>query len=143
MLARRDAAQATYDRFGGIEHQWGRFDCAKMTAFHLRHLGHRVGISKAGTYSTALGAQRALKRLGWPSLSHALDEVLMLPRIAPAAAIVGDIIQLPGVEGMDAMAICMGNGRALAYHEDVAGAVIVQPIEMIAAWRVEPACPNR
>lgn len=138
MVARRDAAQATLDRFQDVPHTWGRFDCAKMVAFHLRQLGYRVGISKAGVYSTPLGAKRALVRLGWPTLSHALDEVLQLPRIGFASVIVGDVLQLPSEDGMDALAIALGNGRALGYHPDVAGAVVVQPIEITAAWRVVP-----
>lgn len=138
MVARRDAAQATLDRFQDVPHAWGRFDCAKMTAFHLRQLGYRVGISKAGEYSSLLGAKRALARLGWPSVSHALDEVLHLPRIGFASLLVGDVLQIPSEDGLDAMAVALGNGRALGYHPDAPGAVVVQPIEITAAWRVVP-----
>lgn len=138
MVARRDAAQATLDRFQDVPHAWGRFDCAKMVAFHLRQLGYRVGISKAGQYSNTLSAKRALTRLGWPSLSYALDDVLQLPRIGFASVLVGDVLQLPSQDGFDALAVALGNGRALGYHPDVAGAVVVQPIEITAAWRVVP-----
>ncbi len=138
MVARRDAAQATLDRFKDQPFVWGRFDCAKMVAFHLRQLGHQVGISKAGSYSSALGAKRALARLGWPNLSFAIDDILQLKRIAPAFVVVGDLIQLPGEGPMEAMAIALGNGRALAYHQDEAGAVVVAPVmtEIVTAWRV-------
>ncbi len=136
LLTRRDAAQATLDRFKDQPFQWGKFDCAKMVAFHLRHLGYRIGISKAGTYSTALGAKRGLKRMGWPSLTHGLDEVLQFERIAPAALLVGDLLQLESEGPLEALAIAMGNGRALSYHEDTVGAVVVQPVQIVAAWRV-------
>ena len=139
MIARRDAAQATLDRFKDQPFEWGRYDCAKMVAFHLRKLGHQIGISKAGSYSSALGAKRALNRLGWPNLSHALDDVLHLERIAPAFLVTGDILQIPGEGPLDTMAIALGNGRAISYHEDEVGAVVVQPIiaDIVAAWRAQ------
>ena len=116
----------------------GRFDCAKMVAFHLRKLGHQVAISKAGSYSTALGAKRALARLGWPNLSYALDETLHLERIAPAFLVAGDIIQMPSDSEIDAMGVALGNGRALAYYPGEIGAVVIQPVveEIVAAWAV-------
>lgn len=139
MVARRDAAQTTLDRFKDQPFEWGRFDCAKMVAFHLRKMGYQIGISKAGSYSTALGAKRALSRLGWPNLSYALDEVLHLERIAPAFLITGDILQIPGEGVLDTMAIALGNGRAISYHQDEVGAVVVQPVvaDIVAAWRVQ------
>lgn len=138
MVARRDAAQATLDRFKDQPFEWGRYDCAKMVAFHLRKIGLQIGISKAGSYGTALGAKRALNRLGWPSLSHAFDEILHLERIAPAFLVTGDILQMPSEGPMDALAIALGNGRAIAYHEEEVGAVVVQPVieHIVAAWRV-------
>jgi len=137
ILTRRDAAQATLDRFGGKPFAWGRFDCAKMTAFHLRQMGlHKgLGLAKAGRYSSALTAKAALARAGHASLAAALDGI-GLERIAPASALVGDILQLPG-DGFDAMAIALGNGRCIAYHQDAEGAVVVQPVEVSAAWRVD------
>lgn len=137
MIARVDAAQATLDRFKDQPFEWGRFDCAKMVAFHLRKLGHQIGISKAGSYSSALGAKRALNRLGWPNISHALDEVLRLERIAPAFLVTGDVIQMPSEGAIDAMGIALGNGRALAYYPGEIGAVVVQPMveQILAAWR--------
>lgn len=138
MIARRDAAQATLDHFAGQPFQWGRFDCAKMVAFHLRKMGHRIGISKAGPYSNALGAKRALSRLDWSGLSQPLDA--RFERIAPAAAIVGDILQMPSEGWIEALAVVLGNGRALAYHQHEVAAVVVQPVvsEIIAVWRVVP-----
>jgi hypothetical protein len=34
-----------------------------------------------------------------------------------------------------ALAMAVGNGRVLSYHEDLDGADIVQPIQYLAAWR--------
>jgi hypothetical protein len=63
-----------------------------------------------------------------------------LEEIAPAAAIVGDVMMLPAVDDLGALGVCLGNGRVLIYHEEIAtGAVVAQPIEMVTAWRVDPA----
>lgn len=137
LVCRRDAAQATLDRFGDQPFTWGKRDCCRMVAFHLKLLGYRPQLAKGGTYSSLLGATRALARAGVESLAAALD-ALSLPRIAPAAAIVGDIIAIPSEGPLDALAVALGNGRALAYHQDLPNAVVVQPLEMVAAWRVDP-----
>jgi hypothetical protein len=136
LIARRDAAQATLDRFGDVPFAWGRSDCAKMVAHLVRQHGHQTDLAKAGGYKTLLGAKRALTRLGVASVAELLDQ--RYPRIAPAEAIVGDIIALPSAGDLDALAICLGNGNAIAYHESVAGAVVVRPVEMVAAWSVAP-----
>lgn len=134
LIRQRDAAQATLDRFVGAPFAWGTCDCAKLVVFHLRQLGISLSISKAGRYSTAIGAQRALKRLGFETLSQVLDD-RGLRRIAPAARIAGDIVEMPGGEGPGSLSIALSNGRVLGYHEAIAGADVLQPIDLIAAWR--------
>lgn len=136
LLVRRDAAQATMDAFSGHPFAWGKYDCGRMLAAHLRAMGHLVGLHRAGSWSTLLGARRALRRLGYETLSDALDA--RFARIAPAAALVGDVLSLPSEGPLDAIAIALGNGRAFGYHEDVPGAVVLQPVAFVAAWRVEP-----
>lgn len=137
LIKRRDAAQATLDKFSGVPFHYGHQDCARMVTFHLHKLGVALAITKAGRYSSALGAQKALKRLGFAKLSEVLD-AHGLERIAPAQAIVGDIIEMPGLEGPGALVVAMGNGRVLGYHENVIGAAVLQPIDMLAAWRSIP-----
>lgn len=136
MLRRQRAAQATVDRFRGVPFAYGKNDCARLAAFALRQMGYKPGLAKAGSYSSALGAARALKRLGHDDLASVLDGLGLL-RIPPLAALPGDLIMLPG-EGPfgGALAMAVGNGRVLSYHEDLDGAEIVQPIEYVAAWAV-------
>ena len=134
LLQRVAAAQATLDRFKGRAFRFGTNDCARMVAFHLKRLGVPVRLARAGSYRSTLGATRALRALGYPSLAEALDGH-GLTRIAPAAAVVGDIVELPGEPPFGALAVVMGNGRALAYHQDAEGAVVVQPTAYVAAWR--------
>lgn len=136
LIVRADAAQATLDRFEDVPFAWGSADCGRMLAFHLRAIGHAVRIGTAGTYSTAIGATRVLRRIGASSLAAALDQ--RYPRIVPAEVIVGDVIALPSTGRLDAIGIVVGNGRAIAYHESAAGAVVVQPVDVIAAWRIDP-----
>lgn len=134
---RRDVTQATLDRFKDQPFQFGKRDCVRMCAFHLRAMGYRPHLAKAGSYSTYLGARRALRAAGFYTLGGAVDGI-GLTRIAPAAALPGDLIELPSEDDIGALGIAAGNGRLLGYHPDAAGAVIVQPTEFVAAWRVEP-----
>ena len=135
MLTRSAAAQATVDRFHGQAFAWGRFDCARMVAFHLRQLGLKPGLSKGGSYATALSARRALVRAGHDSLEAALD-ALGLSRIAPAAALVGDVVALPGDDAMTSLTVALGNGRVLGWHQDSPGCAVLQPVAFETAWRV-------
>src|SRR3546814_11264485 len=98
MEARRRATRATTDRFRVQPFTWGKNDCVRMVAFHLRKLGYRPKLAKAGSYSSALGAKRALARSGFETIGQALD-ALGLERIAPAMALLGDIAQMPGDSG--------------------------------------------
>jgi hypothetical protein len=136
LLRRQQAAQAAVDRFKGQPLIYGRNDCVRLAAFVLRRMGHHPQLAKAGSYSTALGAARALERVGFQDLAAAVD-ALGLARIAPAAAWVADLVLLPA-EGPfgGALSVAVGNGRVLGYHEDVDGADILQPVQYLAAWRV-------
>jgi len=134
---RRDAAQATLDRFKGKPFRFGRHDCAQMVGLHLRTLRKPVKeLARAGTYHSLAGGVKALKKLGHDSLADVMDA--HFERIAPAAALVGDVIAVPGLEGPGALTVAMGNGRVLGWHEDAEGAVVMQPLEYVAAWRVLP-----
>jgi len=135
LIRRQQAAQSAVNRFRGQPFAYGKNDCARMAALVLRKMGHRSPLAKAGAYSSAIGAAKALKRLGHVSVGDALDAIGLV-RIPPAAALPADIILIPG-EGPfgGALAIAVGNGRVLGYHEDCAGAEILQPVEFISAWR--------
>lgn len=136
MIRRQQAAQAAVDRFKGQPWELGKTDCVRLAAFVLRKMGHRPRLGKAGSYSTKLGAVRALKRAGYDSLAAALD-ALGLERIAPAAARVADIVMMPGEGPFDgALTVAVGNGRVLGFNEAVGTAEILQPMEFVGAWRL-------
>lgn len=137
LVRRVAAAQATLDRFQGKPFKLGRYDCGQMVAYHLRRMGRPIKASKAGPYHNVVGAKRALRRLGHESLPSVIDA--HFTRIAPAAALVGDLIQLTSEDDtIGGIFVVLGNGRVLGYHQDVPGAEVLQPSEYVAAWRVEP-----
>lgn len=138
MIARRDAAQAAVDRFDGQPFAWGKNDCVRLSAFTLRKLGHKPNLARAGSYSSLLGAKRALMRTGFATLDAALD-ALGLSRIPPAAAITGDLVGLPGLDDWTALTVALGNGRVLGFMDGRCG--VMQPLTPIVAWRVNP-CPK-
>lgn len=131
------ATQQLLDDWKGRPFSWReRQHCVRMVAEHLRRLGYRPPLARAGSYASALGAQRALRRFGVETLLEAVDS-MGLPRIAPAAAIVGDVIAVPG-EAPGALTVALGNGRVLGWHPDADGAAVLQPNAYEAAWRIDP-----
>jgi hypothetical protein len=137
LVDRAAAAQATLDRFKDKPFRLGSFDCVRMTAAHLRRLGYQVKLPATGSYRSKRKALELLNESGAGSLAAALDQ-LGLERIAPAAAIVGDIIQMPSVDELGALTVSMGNGRVLGYHEAAVGACVMQPKDFGSAWRARP-----
>ncbi len=133
LVRRRDAAQKTLDVWSKRPMKLGTSDCVRMVASHLRLLGYQVKLPASGSYRTVNSGLKALKERGFDSVEAALDAMGM-QRIAPAAAIVGDIIMLPGVDRLGGLAVCLGNGRVVAYHEDVTAAAVLQPVDYVAAW---------
>ena len=137
MIARRDAAQATLDRFMGVDFVWGKADCVRLAAFNLRQLGYKPRLSKGGAYSSFRGAVKALNLAGFSDLVEAVD-AQGLPQIAPSQAVVGDLIALPGEEGWPALTVCLGNGRVVGWKADRPDCGVMQPLTPILAWRARP-----
>jgi hypothetical protein len=138
LIRRRDAAQATLDAWSDRPMRLGRADCVRMAASHLRLLGYQVRLPAEGSYASVRTALRKLQERGYGSLAEALDGV-GLERVAPAATIMGDVILMPAEHELGALVVCMGNGRVAGWHDDHAGGVVVmQPLMMTAAWRVDP-----
>lgn len=139
---RAEVAQAAVDRFAGKPFVWGVNDCASLAVFAMREFGWTPRLGARGSYRTARGAVRHLKRLGFGSLEGAVDDV-GLARIAPAAALPGDIVAIPGeaVAGlsMPALTIAVGYQRVLGFLDGRCG--VIQPSAWVTAWRVGP-CPK-
>lgn len=132
MIRRQRAAQACVDAYAGKPLDWGKSECLKLFRFALHQQGVKCG--KAPTYTTEMGAVRAMKKAGFDTLAEAVD-AQGLVRIAPAAALPGDIIALPaeGAFGC-ALTVFVGNGRVLAYYDG--RCQVIQPNAYVTAWRV-------
>jgi len=135
LTIRAAAASAALSRFRDRPLEWGRVDCVRSLAFTLRKLKRPVSLAKAGSYYSATGALKALKRAGHDSLEAAID-AQGLVRISPAAARVADVLAVPGDGVLSALWIVLGNGKALGWHEDseLCSVIILQPGAAIAAW---------
>jgi len=105
-------------------------DCVRMTRFHLLQMGHKP--PRLPQYRSMLGARRALERAG--GLVAVFDSIL--PRIAPARMLPGDIAVLPG-EGGDAAVIYQCFDKFIGCHQDEAKIVnlVVDLGVLTAAWR--------
>lgn len=136
MVRRVAAAQATLDKWSKRPMKLGTSDCVRMAADHLRRLGYKVKLPPSGSYRTINSALKALKARGFDTLAEALD-AMGLERIAPASALVGDIVMMPAVDRLGALAIALNNGRVVGYHEDVPAVTVLEPLEFVAAWRVK------
>lgn len=130
------AAQKTLDRFKDKPFQWGRYDCFQLVAFHCRAIGRPLKAApKIGRYASLLTGVKRLRKLGYQDIPALLDAVF--ERIPPAAAIAGDIVQMPSEDDdVGGVTVSVGNGRVIGYHEDAVGACVMQPMATVAAWRV-------
>lgn len=138
LIRRRDAAQATLDTWSKRRFALGTADCVRMAAAHLRLLGRQVRLPPSGSYRSIRGAVKALAEAGHASLGAALTAHELEP-IAPAAAIVGDLVWMPAEHELGALTVCMGNGRVAGWHDGYAeGAIVMQPLAFLGAWRVDP-----
>ncbi|ADU12042.1 DUF6950 family protein [Asticcacaulis excentricus] len=133
LLARAQACDITIATYLPLAFELGRFDCARMAARHLKHMGHKVAVSKFGTYSTVAGALRALKNRNFDSLEAAFDS-LQFDRIPPAMAIMGDIVAFPNDYPIPAMAVRLDAQNYL--HAWQGGFAISELTGALTAWRV-------
>ncbi len=123
-------------RYRGRPFAWGKVDCAKVAAYHLKKLGYPISISKAGAYASARGAHRAIGRMGYDNLTDLLDG-LGLTRIPYSRLLLGDLVLAQGHGGVDAIGIYASNGHVLGFHEDCLdlGLVTVDLVP-VASWSV-------
>lgn len=139
MVARVSAAQAAVDRFNGQAFAWRTADCARLAAFTLQRLGYKPGFARFGHYSTATGAVRALRRNGFADTPDWLDSIHGLTRVAPAMALPGDILAMPGEDGLTSLAVALGGDRLLGLLRETGGFTVLQPlIHPNACWRAAP-----
>jgi hypothetical protein len=84
---------------------------------------------------SALAAKRAMQSNGWESVEDMLDS--MLPRIAPAMMLLGDLAVVPGEDGFASIMICAGPQKVMGWHPETGAFVVYDGGigELSAAWR--------
>jgi hypothetical protein len=137
LMRRMRAAESAVARFAGEPFAWGSSDCVRLVAHVMRDLGRSPPLREAGDYKTLLGARRALKRTGQPTLEAWVDS-WGLKRIPPAFALPADIVALPGVDGdMPALTVVLSNGRLFGFLEGVGKVMtLTDPNAPLTAWSV-------
>lgn len=141
LIERVDNTQKTIDYWQSQTFEWGTADCGQMVGWHLEQAGISTPLKDARAYTTEIGAKRAMKALGANSMEDFIDR-LGFERIAPASAIVGDVIGLPGGtpdEEWTALGVHLGTDRILAFaaaEGDVARVHSGSASVATIAWRV-------
>lgn len=141
LIERRDATQKTIDRFAHTDFAWGERDCGQLAGHHLEACGIETPLSDAGNYKTERGAKLVLARLGVKSMEEIVDG-LGLQRIAPASALVGDLVGMPGgtnEEPWTALGVHVGGDRVMAFADVVGNGPSCEygPVTVCTvAWRV-------
>jgi len=140
IVVRGQAVEACIERFSGKAMKWGTVDCARIVAHNLRGLGIGTSLVKGLTYSSEIGAAKALRSLGFKGMADAMDRIDRVFRIPPAMATAGDVVGFSCEGELWDMALCVvvGNGRMLGIVDGVC--VVFQPdmTHALAAWRCNP-----
>ncbi|MCW3837799.1 DUF6950 family protein [Sphingomonas canadensis] len=137
LFERRDRTLVTCNRFLGAELDYHFADCGKMMVFHLQQMGHGGAVGHAGQWRSKLGLAKFLRRNG--GSGAAVLDARGLRRIAPADAILGDLIEVPGEPPFGAFGVMLNNGAALMWSEHPAAGercAIVRANVRLAAWRL-------
>jgi hypothetical protein len=132
---RRVATERTLARFRSKVFDWRTgTTCVHLARTHLRNMGHRP--ATVPRIRSALAARRALKANGWQSVEDMLDS--MLPRIAPAQRLLGDLAVVPGGEGMGSIMIALSATKLLGWHPETGAMVIYDGgvEDLTGCWRV-------
>lgn len=114
---------------------WGKVDCAKVVAYHLKQLGYPIRISSIGSYTSALSAKRRLAAQGYANLGEMADGI-GLTRIPYARMLLGDVVELEGDDPIGSLFLYAGNGNIFGFHELHPALVSLQPITILRAWSV-------
>jgi CBS-domain-containing membrane protein len=134
ILKRREVTQTTLDHFASKAFDWRTgATCVHLVRKQLVGMGHRPPPIKA--FRSALTAKKALQSKGWANLADMMSS--LLTPVAPARAIIGDIVEMPSEDDtFGALAVVMGNGRIMGYLGETDLLTIAQPLVVpLAAWR--------
>jgi hypothetical protein len=132
MVRRRDATQRTFDAFMDEPFTWEGSTCIHLAVFHARAMGWDM--PNVPEFHGAAGARMALKKMGVRSVKGLLNS--FFAPIAPAYALVGDLLALPGEKGLEGVCVVLGNGRCLGWLSGYEGATVLEPLIYRGGWRL-------
>lgn len=130
--------------FAGAPFAWGKHDCVRLAAHALRGLGYKPRLSRAGRYSTALGAMKALKRTGFACIEDALDD-LGLARLPWTYALPGDVVALPSGQEMRALGVVISHAHVLAFSpfDGLCSLATPSADDIVQLWSAPPCLKPR
>lgn len=133
LALRAEATRRTMEAFRHRPFDWASgATCLHLARAQMVNMGHSP--PPIPPLRSAVGALRALRRRGYDSVSALLDS--LLPRVAPARMLVGDLAIIEGDERMECIVVSAG-GKMLGWHQDGEGGMqnlIVT--HFLAAWRL-------
>lgn len=138
MLKRQAATQACMDRYAFKPMEPGTRDCGKLAALAMHKAGRNAKLLNGSKHKTMAGALKYIRQSGFKDLLELMDAT-GLERIAPAAALPGDIIALasePGDGFGCSLSVALDNGRVLWFNPGSGLCEPGEPLLTITAWRV-------
>ncbi|MFC7378280.1 DUF6950 family protein [Brevundimonas sp. GCM10030266] len=137
LLKRAAATQACMDRFA-FKPLTPEVHCARPAAMAMHRMGRSAKLLNGCKGKSWPAVLKYVRGLGFKDLVELMDAT-GLKRIAPAAALPGDIIALPVGED-DAfgcsLAVALDNGRVLAANAATGLIEPMVPHLFVCAWRV-------
>lgn len=138
MGKRAKAVEGCMTRFAFKPVEPGVRDCLKLAAHAMHHMGRSTKkISDWEGRSWADG-YRYIQKKKCADLVELMDKALPKRRIAPAAALPGDIIALPADDERFgcSLAVALDNGRVLALNAESGLIEPMMPRLFVCAWRL-------
>ncbi len=131
---RKWACDQTLAEFMDKPFDWKGSTCIHLLHYHAERMGH--DIPKVPAFKTAIGAKRALTKMGNKDLPALLDS--MLERVPPAMMRVGDVMALPGDAGFHSIVVRGATSKFIGWHEDAPGVTIIDADmnAAVGAWRL-------
>ena len=136
LAIRAAATEITLAETRDAPFDWAGQNCIRLARRQACNMGHKV--AKVPNFKSAVGAARALKRQGAENLEQLLDKWFER-HDAPAFAIIGDLVLLPGEDGFDSICITDGRGNLFGWHDsDLSKMSVIKAADadIIAAWRL-------
>lgn len=135
---RAAATETVIEMFRDKPFDWRGANCINLARAQAIAMGHDV--PKVPGFGTATGAMRALKKQGVNSTAELLDKWFER-HTAPAFALVGDLVMLPGEDGDTLGAVCISDGRGnlFGWHgSDLSQMSVIKQAtaNATAAWRL-------